>query len=97
VGTWVGVAYIVTNSTLIDFDFYYVWIHSLNGGSFWLALLVICTMVYVKDVAIAYVQRFHFFSNVHIMQEVLFGGGLVVTVFLICHLFADQCCQRRFQ
>ncbi len=70
VGSWVGVAYVVTNTILVDFDFYFVWIHSLNGGSFWLALLVICTMIWVKDVALAYVQRFGFYTNVHIMQEV---------------------------
>lgn len=47
-----------------------LWIRLLKNGSFWLTLLVVVMLVFVKDLAMAAYVRFYHPSPVHILQEV---------------------------
>lgn len=99
-GSWIGVAYIVSSSTAIDYDYYFVSAHSfdflcswdhtthlaliiflarnaqtwsrlLQTGTFWLCLLVLVTMVSIKDLFIVGMQRAFTTDPRLILQEVL--------------------------
>ena len=47
-----------------------MWSRLLKNGSFWLCVLVITTIVFVKDMVLVFWNRFIDPSPIHILQEV---------------------------
>uniref|UniRef100_A0A7S3HLE4 Phospholipid-transporting ATPase n=2 Tax=Spumella elongata TaxID=89044 RepID=A0A7S3HLE4_9STRA len=56
-GSWIGVGYIVSATTSIDYDYHFTWSRLLQTGTFWLALLLLVVMISIKDLFITALIR----------------------------------------
>ena len=67
---WFLVAYIVNSFTLLDYDFFFIWNELLKDGVFWLAMLVITSIILLKDFIYTTLQRLVNPSPAQILQEI---------------------------
>ncbi len=70
VGSWILAAYVITYTSIIDFEFYFVWWRLLREPAFYLVLLVTVVLVMLIEVTESVGQRFWSHSPVKILQEV---------------------------
>jgi phospholipid-translocating P-type ATPase (flippase) len=70
IGSWILIAYLSNFIPFVDFHFYLVWSRMLQTGTFWLLLLLICTAVTLKDVALMWLRRQWLYHPEDILQEV---------------------------
>jgi phospholipid-translocating P-type ATPase (flippase) len=70
VGSWILIAYLSNVVALVDFHFFHTWGRMLQTGTFWLLLLLVCTAVGLKDVALMWLRRQVYFRAEDILQEI---------------------------
>lgn len=76
IGSWILIAYIANVLPLVDFHFFHVWGRLLQSGDFWLLLLLVCTAVGLKDVALMWCRRQIFYRPEDILQELAAAQSL---------------------
>jgi magnesium-transporting ATPase (P-type) len=67
---WWLTAFVITNAMVFDYNWYQIWPRLMRSGNFWLGLLVLVTIIAVKDIARAVIRRTDFYTNDDIVQEV---------------------------
>jgi len=70
VASWFGIAYLVTNVELVDYEWYQIWGRLMYNGNFWLGSLIIVFVVIGKDLYLCGLQRNFDPNSPQIIQEI---------------------------
>ena len=75
-GAWFFVAFLISSSLNLDYDFFHTFLNQCMSGIFWLQLLLLCWVIFAKDLYIAGWQRSFRYTSQHIIEEMEFLGRL---------------------
>mmetsp|Transcript_9092 Transcript_9092/g.13680 ORF Transcript_9092/g.13680 Transcript_9092/m.13680 type:complete len:1228 (+) Transcript_9092:73-3756(+) len=70
VASWFGIAYLVTNVELVDYEWYQIWSRLMYNGNFWLGSLIIVFVILGKDLYVLGIQRSFLPKSPQIIQEI---------------------------